>query len=341
MDILVKRLFGPLAALGGVLVVGTLGYKILAAYDAPFFDCLYMTVITIATIGYGEIVNLDNNVPGRVFTMFIAFAGAGILTYFLSMVTAFIIEGDLTESFRRRKMEKLAQSLQDHYIVCGLGHLGTNIVNELKQTMRQFVVVDLDENTVKAYAPADEIIFVRGDATDNAVLLKAGIEKAAGLFASTGEDNLDLVISLTARQLNSKLRIVSTCTDPKNAPKMKAAGADAVISPDLIGGLRMASEMVRPTVVSFLDEMLRDREKGLRIEEATVPDGLMGKPLSVLNLHRFPRLLLLAVRRGREWTYSPPGTYLLNQGDILIFMSPPDDRQAMLKFLETLPDLQK
>lgn len=290
-------------------------------------DSLYMTIITISTIGYGEIIDLSGSPAGRVFTIFIAFSGIGVLTYILLNVTAFIIEGELNEAFRRKKMENVIKKFKGHYIVCGIGRVGFYIVDELHKTKRTHVIIDTERGKMeKALEEFQEKVFIEGDATDNNTLLKAGIKEAGGLFAVTGDDNRNLVISLTAKQLNPGVKVVARCNELTNIEKMKKAGADAVVSPNFIGGLRIASEMIRPTVVSFLDRMLRDKDKNLRIEEVAVPDTYSGKPISSLNLGRHRHVLLLAVKTGEDWVYNPPENYTMQPGNTLIFMTTPGER---------------
>src|SRR5512139_816645 len=235
-----------------VLVVGTLAYKSIGGERATWLDSLYMVVITIATIGYGEIVDLSASPGGRVFTMFLSFAGIGIMTYIMMSLTAFVVEGELNEAFRRRKMDKRIEKLSDHYIVCGADGVGTHVARELAATQRPFLVVDTDRERIERFLDAaDGPACVVGDATDNDTLRKAGVERARGLFAVTGDDNLNRVISLSARQLNPKVRIVARCDEARNVEKMQRAGAESAVSPTRIGGLRIASEMLRPAVVSF------------------------------------------------------------------------------------------
>ncbi|MHA1939797.1 MAG: potassium channel family protein, partial [Candidatus Thorarchaeota archaeon] len=190
----------------GVLSVGTAGYWLIGERQPSFLDSLYMTVITISTIGYGEIIQLSDNPTGRVFTIFIALGGISVLFYIITNFTAFVIEGDLKDSFWRRKMEKMAKDFRDHYVVCGLGTVGTHIANELSATRRPYVIVDTDKGNLERL-PDDfrNQVFIEGDATDDNALLKAGIERAKGLFAVTGDDNQNLVVCITARQLNPGL----------------------------------------------------------------------------------------------------------------------------------------
>lgn len=317
-----------------VISTGTFGYWVITDKQYPLLDCLYMTVITISTIGFGEIINLAGNPAGRIFTIFIAFSGIGTLAYLLSNFTAFIVEVDLKEAFWRRKMEKRVSTFKNHYIVCGVEGVGFYIIEELDATKRLQVIVDVEkEKAEKILETFPNLAFIVGDATDDNTLLKAGIKDARGLFAVTGDDNHNLVISLTAKQLNSNVRVVARCSQLNHVEKLKRAGADAVVSPTFIGGLRMASEMVRPEVVSFLDVMLRDKEKSLRIEEVVVPSTFSGKPLSALNLKKNRALLLLAVKAKEEWIYNPPEDYTLSPQTTLIFLGTTEEKQKLEKML--------
>jgi voltage-gated potassium channel len=325
-----KRFIWAGALIVTILVIGTLGYWLVGEKQYSLLDALYMTVITIATIGYREVVDIANNPVGKAFTMFIALSGIGVLAYTLTSFTALMVEGELTKSFRRRRMEKMIEKFQNHYIVCGIGEVGFHIVSELYATRRPHVIVDIDKcNIESALETFRDGAFIEGDATDNSVLLKAGIEKARGIFAVTRDDNHNLVISLTAKQLKPDIRVVTRCNEVRNGEKMKRAGADAVVSPTYIGGLRMASEMIRPTAVSFLDTMLRDKEVNLRVEEFPVPDRFTGKPISSLNLKRHPDLLLLAIKTTEGWIYNPADDCALGQGSTLVFMATPEARHEL------------
>jgi len=317
-------------ATAAVLSVGTAGYWFIGNQRYSFVDCLYMTVITVLTIGYGEIIDMSHSPAGRIFTMFIAFAGIGTLTYILSNITAFVVEGDLTQAFRRKKMEKAVKKMKDHYIVCGIEGVGFYIVNELSETKRAYVIVDIDNKEIeKLLESFPKTIFVSGDATDSDVLLNAGIKEAKGLFAVTGDDNQNLVISLTAKELNPRLRVVARCKEIKNIEKLKKAGADSIVKTAFISGLRMASEMIRPTVVTFLDTMLRDKGKNLRIEEVPVSHLYVGKSLSELNLKKYSVVLLLAVKTKDDYIYNPSDDYIIVPDTTLIIMTTPEGRQEL------------
>lgn len=315
-----------------IISLGTIGYWFIGGKHYSLVDCFYMTVITIATIGFNEVIDLSENPLGRIFTIFIALSGIGVFTYILSNFTAFIVEGELNETFRRRKMEKIIKKLRNHYIVCGVEGVGIHIINELHDTKRDFVIIDLEKAKIeKVLHDFKDLIYIVGDPTDNETLIRAGIREAKGLFASSNDDNQNLIVSLTAKQLNPKLRVIASCNDVKNIEKIKKAGADSVVSPTYIGGLRMASEMVRPTVVSFLNIMMRDREKNLRVEEVEVPENFAGKTISDLNLKKHPNILLLAVRTIDDWIFNPPDNYSVKKGNFLIFMTTPEERFELEK----------
>ncbi len=331
---MVKRFILPAAILIAILLIGTIGYSLIGGSGYSLLDAIYMTVITIATIGYSEVIDLSNNPGGRVFTMLIAFTGIGVLAYIMSSLTAFIVEGELSRAFRRRRMENLAQTLKDHYIVCGIGLVGSNIVKELQITKRPYIVIDIapekaDRNNARQFE-----VVIEGDATDSDILNKASVGGAKGLFAVTSDDNMNLVICLTARHLNPRLRIVSQCNELKNSDKLKHAGADAVVSPGYIGGLRMASEMVRPKVVTFLDTMLRDSKGSVRVEEVEVPVSMAGVSLKALDLKRHRDALLLAIIGSCGWIYNPDEEYRLEAGNTLIFMTSVTDRIELTRVFQ-------
>lgn len=325
-----KKLIFSVSVLISILITGTASYWFIGGGKYSFLDCLYMTIITITTIGYGEIIDLSNNPAGRIFTIFIAFLGISILFYITTNVTAFIVEGELTESFRRRRMEKLSQSLKEHYIVCGAGKLGLTIANELSAIQTPHIMIELNRNRIDSVLETfQSYIMIEGDATDDSTLLRAGIREAKGLFAVTDNDNQNLVINLTAKQLNPALRVVTRCNEISYSEKMKKSGADAVVALNYIGGLRMASEMIRPSVVSFLDIMLRDKDKNLRVEEVSVPKSFTEKTISALNLKKYPHTLLLAVKAGEDWIYNPPEDYVISHRNTLILMTTSKEKHEL------------
>lgn len=334
-----KKYYWAFSILAVIILVGTVGYWIIGEGNYSLFDGLYMTVITIATIGYGETIDLTGNIGGRTFTIIIALAGIGVLAYMMTNLTATVVEGELTKSFRRRKMEKIAKKAKGHYIICGMGWVSLHIINELKETKRPYVIIEIDKNKIDEdleLVPGSVII--EGDATDNDSLTRAGIETASGIFAVTSDDNQNVVICLTAKQMNRAVRVVAQCNETKNLNKINRAGADAVVAPGYISGMRMASEMIRPTVVDFLDKMLRGRDENLRVEEVAIPRAFIGKTLSAIDFTKYPRTLLLAINKGEDWVYNPSrNEYIIEPDNKLIIMTTPQERVIIEHDFEDSP----
>lgn len=330
------RLSGAMAFLISVTVIGTLGFKMIDP-SAGWIRAFFMTAITLTTVGYGEEIPVDTD-GARVFTAVLILVGMGGVLYFVSASTAFILEGQLGHVFRRRRMERELARLQDHLIVCGSGQTAFYAAAELASVQRSVVLIVADEDgAARARGEVRDVPIIVGDSTDDHILISAGIERAAGIVACSGSDNANVVTTLTARQLNPDVRIVSRVQDVDNESKIRKVGADAVVSPQFIGGLRMASEMVRPTVVTFLDTMLRDEELNLRIEEIRVPEGSdsIGKPLSEIGLEKAPQALLVATRGQKgNWAYNPERSALVDAGMVLIFLGSPVDVRALCTHID-------
>lgn len=319
MGKLEQRIIALLAALVGLLASGTLGYMLIERWSA--LDALYMTVITLATVGYGETHPLST--VGRIYTIALILVGLGVVGYGLSTVTAFLVEGQLTGILERRKMERKIKNLRSHVILIGAGETGKHIAEEFLKTATPFVVIERDPTRVAALERLGEVLYIIGDATESAVLQQARIESARGLISSAPLDKDNLFVILTARELNPALRIVSRVTAEESRHKLLKAGADAVVSSNLIGGLRMASEMLRPHVVSFLDVMLRETEgTTMRVEEVQVSptSPWIGRTLEQIQIWEKVGVVVFGLREAAtgRYIFNPPPTFTLRAGDILI-----------------------
>jgi voltage-gated potassium channel len=323
-----RRLFYALLTLLALVAVSVIGYRVLGGPQVTFLQSLYMAVITLAGVGYGEIIDTSQNPALRVFNMFVVLIGVTITVYVFSVVTAFLVEGEIRNIFWRRRMERRIDELKDHYIVCGLGDTGRYCIDELRKTGTPYVAVDAhDENVKKFQEQVEEkdLLFVVGDAADATVLDHAGIAHAQGLIAALPSDKDNLVVTVMARQQNPQLRIVARCTDLKFSERLIKAGANSTVSPNHIGGMRMASEALRPHVVTFLDNMLKEKSHTMRVEEIAVAEGGAWCGLSVIDVDFRGKyhLLPLAVKttgKDPKFIYDPPPEHQLRAGEVVVVM---------------------
>jgi len=326
-----KRLRFSVFFLLFILLAGTVGYKLLGKEGTTLFDGFYMTVITVSTIGYSEVVDLENNVPGRIFTTLLAFTGIGFVTYMFSTLAALIIEGDLRHTFLKQKSERIIMHMEDHYIICGIGRVGIQVAEELTITDRDFSFGDINEERVLGLCEENpELRGLVGDCTDDEFLEKLGVRKAKGIFVCTDDDNTNLVIVLTAKQLNPKIRAVVMCKDHGYTRKLKSIGADRVISPFTIGGLRMADEMLRPDATNFLETLMHSNSQDLRFEQITVSSRMAGRKLNSLNIHELKNTLLIALRdKDHHWLINPSPDHLIKEHTIIIVLTSTDERRIL------------
>ena len=329
-----KKLY--LSGLGLLITVltGTIGYWFIFEKQHSIFDCFFMTFITITTIGFGEVLPLQDYTGARMFTVLIAMAGIGFITYFVSTFAAIIIEGYIRQNYQKSKMDKVISQLKNHYIVCGINPYTSKVIEELSQTNREYVVIDPDiENLDRIHTLYKNGSRIQGDPTEDEILKKAHIDSSVGVFAATEDDNINLVISLSARRLNPKVRVIAFCFNQKNVEKMQLAGADKVVSPTNIGGMRMASEMIRPTVTNFLDFMLREDSKTYRIEEIIISEEYHGKNIKEIDVSDLKSTIIMAIKNGDKWTFKPGDDCVICEDDVLIVMTTPEERVKLEKDL--------
>lgn len=323
-----RRLILIVMAVFCVIMIGTIGYYVIYQGNSTFMDCLFMTVISLTTVGYGEITAVTGNIPAEIFTMLLITFGMGIILYGISTLTAIIIEGELSGILRKKKMEKEISKLSNHYIVCGGGETGRPVIAELVMNGEPVVLIEQSEEIIERCKEIGDLLYIQGDAADDASLAAAGIDKAAGIIVTLSSDKDNLFTTMSARMLNSRVRIISKVISKSLEPKMRRAGANSVVSPNYIGALRMASEMIRPAAVNFLDSMLRSSKGNLRIHQINVSDQspLAGKTLMEGGLEQDHELLVLGVRyRNREMEFNPSPQLLLEKGMTLIVMGEVDN----------------
>ncbi len=322
-----RKLLNILLLLLAVFVTGTVGYKILGmslGKDWPLLDCAYMSIITLSTVGYDDYLGAQAHLAGRIYIMGLVVFGIGTFFYCVGLLTATLVEMDIGQIWRKRKMTKTIESMKDHFIICGAGGTGIHVATELIATNRPVVVIENDPQRVERLQSLGDFPVLNADATDDETLRKAGVERAAGLAAALHTDRDNLFITLSARQLNPRLRIVAKSLDESAAPKFYRAGASAVVSPNVMGGMRLASELIRPTVVKFLDVMLQDRQKAIRVEEAVVApsSSVAGKSLAEAAIQRNTHVLVVAAKPpdSENFIYSPSPDTKLPPGTLLIVL---------------------
>ena len=332
-----NRIITALLLLLGVATIAVIGYRVLGGPSVTLLQAIYMTVITLSGVGYSEIVDTSHNPVLRVFNVVIVVFGVAVAVYVFSVLTAFLVEGELRDLFRRRKMHKRIDQLNNHYIVCGLGETGRHAVEELQITNAAYSVVEISEETVNKFREHSnrtygDMLYVVGDATDEAVLREAGLDRARGLITTLPSDKENLVITVIVRQQNPNVRIVSRYTELNFSERMLKAGANSTVSPNRIGGLRLASEVLRPHVVRFLDLMLQEKSDALRIEEIAISrnSGWIGKTIGDLNLRSRYNLLPLALEHIDETspvrlTFNAPDQTVVSAKMIMIVMGAASD----------------
>ncbi len=306
------------------LLAGTLGYTLIEGW--PWFDSFYMTVITLSTIGYGETHALST--AGRVFTIFLCLSGLGVMAYSFSALTAFIVSGELNEKLRRRRMEIKIEALKDHYVICGLGHTGETIAAELEKTGNDFVVIEHDKKRAQRALEKGHLAIV-GDALADETLEQAGMRRAKGAFLTFDNDRDNVFVALSCRVMNQTVKIISEVHDSDVRDKLFRSGADSVVSPPKIGGLRMASEMLRPAAVGFLDSMIRSRTSAHRFEQIDIPEGspFVGTKFGEIHVpgERTPIILAIKGKGSDEMAVNPPKDRILTAGEELVALGDQDE----------------
>ena len=316
-----------------ILLFGTLGY--MGIEGSTFLDGLYMTVITITTVGYGEVVPLGP--IGKIFTMGLVLLGVSYVLYVFGKITETVVEGGLQKAFGRINMDKRLAKIKDHYIVCGYGRIGKVICQSLQDDHREFVVVENNPEEIKAIS-ALGYLFVEGEASDDEVLIRAGIKHAKGLIAVVSSDAENVYITMSAKDLNHDLFVMGRSSGKKGADtKLLRAGADKVISPYYIGARQMANMVLRPTVIDFLDLTVHAGSLGLRLEELEVPESATFVNMTLMDSgirKKYDLIVVVIKRKGEnEMLFNPSHLTAIKAGDIIIVLGEYDSIKRLEKEL--------
>lgn len=316
-----------------VVITGIAGYRFLEGYT--WFEAFYMTIITISTVGFQEVRPLSST--GRLFTIGLLFAGLGVVLYTAGTVTAKIVEGEFQQFFGRRRMEKQIDALTNHYLVCGYGRIGEVICRELASKPVPFVVIELEEERVRRVEEAGYLL-LKGDATDEKVLLVAGVIRAKGLFATMPVDADNVFMVLTAKDLNPSIFVVARAETERSEKTLVHAGADKVISPYAMGGHRMAQAALRPAVVDIIELATHYQSLELQLEEIVVPPGspCEGVTLRDSGLRQEPGVIVVAIKRALGgMIFNPSADEKIEAGDSLVALG----EVARLRWLERRVEL--
>lgn len=311
-----------------VVVFGTVGYALLEGW--PVLDAFYMTIITVTTIGYGEIHPLSD--MGRMLTVIIILSGLGVVGYAVVAGTRFVVEGEINEFFTRRRSVRTIKKMRDHYIVCGFGRMGSLICRQLAERGIPFAVVEKDSE-LQAMITDKGFPLSPGDATDETVLVSAGIENARGLVSVLDSDAANVYVVLTARELNPNLEIVARSGSAGAHKKLYRAGASRVIDPYKIGGLRLVMGMLKPEVMSFIEIAMDYKELGVEIEQVQVAasSAYAGRHLIETDIRRELDLIIVAIRKKGGKMVFNPGPQTLVEGDDTLITMGNRDKVAILR----------
>lgn len=313
----------PLVLILIMIFISIIGFHIIEGWS--FLDCLYMTIITIFTVGFNEVKELSPQ--GRIFTIFVILGGVGTAIFAFTKIAEIVFEGGINKFLRRRKMEKKLKNLKDHYIICGLGRIGKVVRERLEEEKVPFVVIDNNEEKLKELKQNKRCPFIKGDATQEETLTKAGLKRAKGLAALLPSDADNLYLVLTAKQTNPSIFILSKALDEEAEKKILQIGANRVVSPFKLSGLKIAQGLIRPTLVDFMDLIIRRKELPLYMEEFVVKKDsqMTNQNLKECDIRRTANVIVVAIKKpGEDIVFNPSPDIKIETGDILLVLG--DDK---------------
>ncbi|MCE2452960.1 MAG: potassium channel protein [Nitrospinae bacterium] len=317
------------ACLVGVIMLGTAGYTLLEGWS--LVESFYMTMITVTTVGFNEVREMSTT--GRMFTVALMILGVGTLFYGIAIIAEVRFEERIRQIFGRRKLVKELDRLENHHIICGYGRIGSTVAAEYARESLPHVIIENDESIISHLDQEGQLVIL-GDATLDETLAKAHVEKAKSLVCALATDAENVFVTLTARALNPDLFILSRAALESSIGKMKAAGADHVVSPYIMGGMRMAQSVLRPKLASFLDEVTGHATTDLDFDEVTVPEGsnLVGMALRESKISQETGVYLLSIRHNSgEMRFNPGPDFEIQAGDHLYALGTPEEVESLRK----------
>lgn len=331
---LFKRVFYFLGLIAFITVGGTVGYMVIEGWS--FVNALYMTIITISTVGYGEVIPLTEY--GKLFTAFLIVSSFGTFAYAITSLTRYLIGGEYKRYIKEYRVMKETRKMHDHVIICGFGRVGIQVATDLHEANQSFVILEKDDEVIDHWSSHSEFKFVKGDSTDDEVLDRAGIQSAKAIITCMPKDADNIYVVLAAREKNDRILIVSRASQNSAVSKLRMAGANNVIMPDSIGGSHMASLISNPDVMEFLDIIRAQGTLGANMDSVTydqLPSELQGKTIGELESHKVTGVTIVGFRETEgEYQINPSNSTVVGPGSKLFVLGSSDQINDFVKYFK-------
>ena len=333
-SVLFKKMSYFLGLIAFITVGGTIGYMVIEGWS--FVNALYMTIITISTVGYGEVLPLTEY--GKLFTAFLIVSSFGTFAYAITTLTRYFIGGEYKRYIKEYRVMKETRKMHDHVIICGFGRVGMQVAADLMGADQDFVILEKNEEVIDHWSTHDEYLFIKGDSTDDEVLDRAGINNAKAVITCMPKDADNIYVVLASREKNDQVFIVSRASLNTSVSKLRMAGANNVIMPDSIGGSHMASLISNPDVMEFLDIIRTQGTLGANIDSVTydqLPSDLQGKSIGELQAHKLSGVTIIGYRQqGGEYEINPPDSKQIEPGSKLFVLGNEEQINAFVKYFK-------